>query len=101
VVTGLRIVVSGDVLVVLWVDSGLSLLQAESDIRATATRHGAISFFICVIFIRIVNLRPLITLPVRQMVSGETLPYSLVRRDCRGNMAPTGPWRAHNAGKEE
>ena len=46
VVTGLRIVVSSDVLVVLRVAVPLSEAQAESDKRATAARHGRISFFI-------------------------------------------------------
>lgn len=46
VVTGLRVVVSCDVLVVLCVALPLSDEQAESDMRATAARHGRIIFFI-------------------------------------------------------
>jgi hypothetical protein len=61
VVTGLRVVVSCEVLVVLCVADPLSLAQPTHVIRAAARRQGMISLFIIIIVVRIFSLRPLIT----------------------------------------
>lgn len=76
VVTGLRTVVSWEVLVVLCEADPLSELQPIS-VTTAAARHGRMSFFICVIVlfvVLIVTLPHEITLSVGHTQWGITLP---------------------------
>lgn len=81
VVTGLRIVVSCDVVVVLRVDVP-SLAQPVSDNRAATARHGRMNFIIGIIVVWFLNLTCKITPLVGCMAMGcNPTPYPSVRMD--------------------
>jgi len=76
VVTGLRIVVSSDVVVVVLVAVPLSVAHAASDNRATAARHGRISLFISVLVVWMLTLQLMdyATEPSRAMGCNPNMP---------------------------